>query len=486
MRIADIDVPGTDSIFIAGEWSQGNGDDYEVVTPHTEEVVTRVSLPDAADATRAVDAAAMDPSGWAATPLTERINVCERFCELLEERLPDLATVWAVEAGMPVSYGRTLHRYGAVAAWRSALAVAPQALGDEVRESAAGALRIVREPAGVVVAILPYNGPLVTIGTKVIPALLTGCRVVVKAALESQLVMRVVAHCATKAGLPHGALSILCGDVDVAKHLTSDARVDMVSLTGGYVAAQSVIDATQARLARTHLELGGKSPAVVLDDAPLESVLRSLVPGATGAAGQVCASLSRVLVSRARHDEVVDAMTRAWGKLRLGDPLDDSTQIGPLINARARSRAEDFIARARDEGAAVVAGGRRPDTMPRGFFFEPTILADVKSTFEVAQQEVFGPVTAVLAFDDEDEALQLANNSAYGLASTVYTQDPIKADRFARGIRAGAVAINTFGPTLTAPYGGMKQSGWGREAGPEGLIEFTELKQILNAVSRAK
>jgi acyl-CoA reductase-like NAD-dependent aldehyde dehydrogenase len=330
-----------------------------------------------------------------------------------------------------------------------------------------------------VLGIIPYNGPLVSLATKVIPALLAGCPVVLKPAIESSLVMRLIAACAEAAGFPPGTISILPADVDVARQLSADPGIDMVSLTGGAGAAQDVLRSTAPRLARTILELGGKSPALVLDDAPVDRMLRSLIPGATSGTGQVCAALSRVLVPQTRRDEIVEALSAAFKALRIGDPLDPATEIGPLATAASRERVEGFVSRARDAGAVVLAGGRRPAGFDRGWYYEPTLLADVDPDSELAQREVFGPATAVMTYGDLAEGIRIANGTEYGLAATVYTADEERGRAVARELEAGSVAINTFGPTLTAPYGGRHASGWGRECGPEGLREFTEIKQVL-------
>lgn len=480
LDVAGVTVPHPDSVLVAGDWVRAGGPAYEIVSPATGQPVAEVALPSEEDALSAV-AAARDAglASWGGLPAAARVAACARLCALLESRLGEMETVWAVEAGMPVRYSRTLHRFGALSAWATALASAESVLRDDRRSSPLGDVLVRREPAGVVVAIMPYNGPLVTMATKVIPALLAGCPVIVKAAVESQLIMRIVADCAAAAGLPAGTLSILCGDADLGRLLVASPDVDMVSLTGGRAAAQEIISSTRQRFARTHLELGGKSPALVLDDAPAESVLKSLVPGATSGTGQVCALLSRILVSRRRHDEFVAVLRQAWEGLRIGDPLDPGTQIGPVSTAAALERTGQFIGRATAEGARVVAGGKRPEGFEDGWYFEPTLITDVSEGSDLAQNEVFGPVTAVLAYADLEEGLRLANDTSYGLAATVYTADRATGLECASRIRAGSVAVNTYGPTLTAPYGGMKGSGWGREAGPEGIAEFTELKQIV-------
>lgn len=480
IKVAGVTLTHPDAVYVGGEWLPAGGAPHEVVSPATEQVVAVTVLPGEEDARRAVDLA--DECGrtdWGRLALPARLETVRRFCAELEARLDDMGVVFAAEAGMPLRYSATLHRFGAVGAWRTALDCAGRALRDDLRDSPLGEVVVRREAAGVVVAILAYNGPLVTLATKVIPALLAGCPVVVKAAPESQLLMRIVADCAQRSGFPRGTLSILCSEVEVARRLTADPRVDMVSLTGGRAAAQQIIEATRGRFARTHLELGGKSPALILDDAPLDRVLKSLVPGATGGAGQVCALLSRVLVSERRHDELVDRLREAWGELRIGDPLDTATQVGPLLNRAARERTEGFVRRALAEGGRLVTGGRRPPGLDRGFYYEPTVITGVAPESELVCNEVFGPVTAVQTFTDLEDAVRLADATDHGLAATVYTTDRDLALRVAGRLTAGSVAVNTFGPTVTAPFGGRKASGWGRECGPEGIREFTELKQIV-------
>ncbi|WP_167756455.1 MULTISPECIES: aldehyde dehydrogenase family protein [unclassified Amycolatopsis] len=478
IEIAGAEVGHPDEVYVGGEWLPASGGRYEIVSPADEKVVAEVGLPGTDQAEAAVSAAhERGLTSWARLPVADRVEAVRRFCAAMEERLPEMGAVWAVEAGMPVRYSATLHRFGAVGAWTAALDQAEDALRPERRSTPLGDVLVKHEPAGVVAGIMAYNGPLVTMATKIIPALLAGCPVIVKAAVESQLIMRLVAECAEAAGFPPGTLSILAGDTDVARALSADPRVDLVSLTGGRVAAQDIIESTRGRFARTHLELGGKSPALILPDAPLDKVLRSLVPGATGGTGQVCALLTRVLVPESRHDEVVDAMTAAWSRLKIGDPLDRGTDIGPLANAAALARTERAVERAVAEGGRVVAGGERPPGP--GWWFEPAIVTDVQRGSDLARNEVFGPVTAVLTYTDLDDGIALANDTSYGLAATVYTTDLERGQYCADRITAGSVALNSFGPSVAAPWGGRKGSGWGREGGPEGIREFAETKQIL-------
>jgi acyl-CoA reductase-like NAD-dependent aldehyde dehydrogenase len=309
--------------------------------------------------------------------------------------------------------------------------------------------------------------------------LLAGCTVVVKAAPESQLTTRLIADAARAAGFPPGVFSMLAAETETSKHLVGQDGVDMVHMTGGTAVAVDVVTRTAPRLARTALELGGKSPAIILDDADLDTVLPTLVPGAIGGVGQVCVALSRILVSRARYDEVVARLVDEFGKYPMGDPFDTATVLGPLGNERARERTEAMLARAQEQGAKVAIGGRRPTDLGDGFYFEPTLLRDVTTDMEIAQEEVFGPITCVIAYDDVEDAIRLANDTKFGLAASVYGGDPSAALAVAKRIRSGGVAINLAGISLTQPFGGVRQSGWGRECGPEGILEFTDLKQIL-------
>ncbi|MGW5519442.1 aldehyde dehydrogenase family protein [Nocardia africana] len=479
MDISGVDIPHADQVLIGGALRPATGDSHTVVAPATAEPVAEVRHPSVADAIAAVDAADSAREVWGGTPLAERIATTARWFELVDARAAELDVVWAVEAGMPLRHGRALHRFGTTAAWRSALDGAEAVLCERRARSDLGEVLLCREPVGVVVAILPYNGPLVTIASKVVPALLAGCPVVIKAAPESQLTMALVADCALRAGFPAGVVDIVCGTAEVGKALTRDPRVDLVSLTGGHTAAQDVLAATHGRYARTQLELGGKSPAVILDDAPLDRALRALIPGATNGAGQVCALLSRILVSERRHDEVVERLRAGWDRLAIGDPLDPKTHIGPLINEAALRRTEDFVAKAAAEGAQLVTGGTRPAHLDAGWFHEPTLFTGVAEDSDLVQREVFGPVTAVQVYRDLDDAVRLANATAFGLSGAVFTADTALGIEVARRIRSGAVAVNSFGPAMNAPFGGVGASGWGRESGPEGIFGFTELKQIL-------
>jgi acyl-CoA reductase-like NAD-dependent aldehyde dehydrogenase len=476
------EIPGLNDVFVANRFVPSSGGElHEVICPADEEVVARVRMPSIVDADRAVGAAraAFDDGPWPRMSMDERADACSRLADALEKRLSTMNFAWMLEAGAPIAHGEMINSGAGKMIWRNAIDKARSLELEESREGLMGTTVIRREPLGVVLSILTYNGPIVLMGMKVIPALLSGCCVVIKPAPESPLTSRLVAEAVEEAGLPEGVVSVLAAGTEVTQHLVGHAGVDMVALTGGTAIAVDVVNRTAPRLARTILELGGKSPAIIADDAPLETVLPTLIDGASGFLGQVCVSLSRVLVSERRHDEVVDAIGAAYRALKVGLPWEAGVDRGPIAVERGRDRAEAMVNRAVSDGAKVVAGGRRPAHLNRGWFYEPTLLDAVTNDMEIAQEEVFGPVTAVITYKDINDAIAIANDSKYGLASSIYTQDPDLAMDVARRIRSGGVAINAAGVSLTEPFGGFKQSGWGRECGAEGILEFTDQKQIL-------
>jgi acyl-CoA reductase-like NAD-dependent aldehyde dehydrogenase len=449
--------------------------------PSTGRVIATVPAPSVADADAAVAAAraAYDEGPWSQLSVAERIEVCTRFAEEMEARMEAMNRAWAFESGFPLSHSAMINTGAATLIWRQALAYAADLPWEEHRSGGGSEVLLQRCPVGVVLGIITYNGPVPLMGMKIIPALLAGCPVVVKAAPESQLTTRLISDAAHAAGFPPGVFSMLAADTEPSKHLVGHEGIDMVHMTGGTAVAVDVVRRTAPRLARTALELGGKSPAIILEDADLDQVLPTLVPAAIGGVGQVCVALSRILVPRVRYDEIVARLVDEIGKYPLGDPFDGNTVLGPLGNERARRRTETMLARAQEQGAKIAAGGRRPAELVEGFYFEPTLLRDVTTDMEIAQEEVFGPITCVIAYDDTEDAIRIANDSKFGLAASVYSSDPDAALAVAKRLRSGGAAVNLAGVCLTQPFGGVRQSGWGRECGPEGILEFTDLKQIL-------
>jgi acyl-CoA reductase-like NAD-dependent aldehyde dehydrogenase len=449
--------------------------------PSTGETVVTVPLPGPAEADAAVEAArrAFDDGSWSDLAIEDRIATCRRFTVELEARSEQLSQLWTVESGYPITQSRLTNAVLSPVVWNAALERAGEIVWEERRTGFGATVLIRREPIGVVLGIVPYNGPLPALGAKIIPALLAGNAVVMKTAPDSQLTARVIADAAAAAEFPAGVFSVLSGDLQNAQHLVDHRDVDMVTLTSSVVAAVDVVTRTAPRLTRTALELGGKSAAIVLDDADLDEVIPTLVPAGIGGAGQVCVALTRILVPRVSYEDAVARLAADFAKYKVGDPFDEATALGPLGNERALQRVESMLAHAVRDGAKIAAGGHRPAGFDKGFYFEPTLLRDVDENSFIAQEEVFGPIICVLPYEDEDDAIRIANNSKYGLAGAVYSRDPEHAAVVARRIRAGVVGINQGGVCLTEPYGGVKMSGWGRETGLEGILGFTDIKQIL-------
>jgi aldehyde dehydrogenase (NAD+) len=335
-----------------------------------------------------------------------------------------------------------------------------------------------REPVGVVAAIVPWNYPQALAAFKLAPALAAGCTVVLKAAPETALDALVFAEAARECGMPPGVLNVVPGGVEAGKHLVSHPGVDKVSFTGSTVAGRIIAEVCGRLLRPVTLELGGKSAAIILDDADLDATLRGLRSVSFVNNGQTCYLGSRILAPRSRYAEVIDALVTLVDGFTVGDPLDGATDIGPVVTARQRDRVLGYIEAGNDSGARLVAGGGIPKDQPRGWFVSPTVFADVDNSDRIAQEEIFGPVLAVIAYDDDADAIALANDSQFGLAGTVWSTDTDRATDVARAVKTGTIGVNGYQLDMGAPFGGVKASGLGRELGPEGLEEFFDLKSI--------
>ena len=349
---------------------------------------------------------------------------------------------------------------------------------EEIRASATGHTIVRREPVGVVAAIVPWNYPQALAAFKLAPALAAGCTVVLKASPETALDALVFAQAAEAAGLPAGVLNVVPGAVDAGAHLVSHPGVDKVSFTGSTAVGRIIGEVCGRMLRPVTLELGGKSAAIILDDADLGATMRGLRNVSFLNNGQTCFLGSRILAPRVRYDEVVEALVELVKGLNVGDPLDDATDIGPVVSSRQRDRVLGYIEAANTSGARLVAGGGIPRNQPRGWFVAPTVFADVDNSDRIAQEEIFGPVLAVIPYDSDEQAIALANDSEFGLAGTVWSTDTDRATEVAREVRTGTVGINDYQLDINAPFGGVKASGIGRELGPEGLEEFFALKSI--------
>jgi acyl-CoA reductase-like NAD-dependent aldehyde dehydrogenase len=344
-----------------------------------------------------------------------------------------------------------------------------------------GQAYVVREPAGVVAAIAPWNAPLMIMINKVAPALVAGCCVVMKPAPETPLEAYLIAEAAEAAGLPDGVLNLVCAHREASDHLVRNPGVDKVSFTGSTAAGKHIAQVCGERVARCTLELGGKSAAIVLDDGDIALAAQTLAQTISMMSGQVCSTLSRAVVPRAKAGEFAEALAAALKALRVGNPYEPGVMMGPLAMKRQLERVQAYVARGQAEGATLVCGGGRPAGLDVGHYIEPTLFTNVSTKMSIAQEEIFGPVIATLAYDDEAEAVRIANDSPYGLFGAVFSQDKQHAYRVMRQIRTGAMSHNAFRMDPFLPFGGFKQSGIGREGGTAGLLGYTETKTILLA-----
>ena len=473
-----------DRFFIGGDWVQPSSDSrFDVIAPATEELVASVAEAQAADADHAVAAArsAFDGGPWPRMSPKERAGYLKAMAATLASRSEELAAIWTREMGVL----HTIARYGAGAgaAYFNYYAGLADSFAfierHETSDGRGGAGLLVREPVGVVVAIVPWNAPLMLAALKLAPALLAGCTVVLKASPEAPLDAYVIAEAAEAAGLPPGVLNLVTADREVSERLVRNPDVDKVSFTGSSAAGRKIAAICGERIARCTLELGGKSAAVVLEDADPQAVAGALAQSTALMSGQVCAALTRIVVPRTRHDEIVDALSAAFQTIRVGDPFDATTQIGPLAMRRQLDRVEDYIAKGRAAGATVATGGGRPKDLNRGFFIEPTVFSNVDNDMVIAREEIFGPVVSVIAAESENHAVDIANDSVFGLNSAVFTGDTERAYRIARRLRAGTVGHNAFRTDFSIGFGGFKQSGIGREGGRDGLLPYLESKTVL-------
>lgn len=479
-----------EQLFVGGRWQAPSGTgSIQVVSPATEEVIGRAVCATEADVDLAVAAAARAHATgpWRHLSMEERVIVVERMYSALEPRLEDILRLVTWEMGVPIRVSRPLHRDMAIGSVRHACAAARQIVVEEHRAGVVDAL-VRLEPVGVVASIAPWNGPFLQALYKIVYPLLAGCPVVFKPAPETPLDAFHVADAFEEVGLPPGMLSVLPGGPAIGEYLVGHSGVDAVFFTGSTETGRKIGAVCGAQMRRMVLELGGKSAAIVFDDADLGVAVPALASGAFGNTGQNCAATSRVLVARSRHDEVVEALAVAAETLVVGDPLDEATALGPLVSRQQRDRVEGHVRRALDDGAVPAAPGGRPDHLRRGWFLRPTVLAGVDNQSPIAQQEVFGPVVCVIPFDTEAEAVQMADDSPYGLHGTVFTQDDDRALAVAlavaRAVRTGTFSVNGFVLNSERPFGGVKASGVGRKYGAEGIREFMELKTVNFAPAR--
>jgi aldehyde dehydrogenase (NAD+) len=476
-------VKSYDRLFIGGEWvSPAGTGKIEVINPTTEEVVA--SVPDAttADIDKAVAAArtAFDHGPWTRMAPVERAAILTKVSAALQAEMQPMAELITTEMGSPVSWATMAQVFAPTMIFDYYVGLAATFEFDEVRQGLMGEVLVAKEPVGVVGAISPWNVPLFIAAAKLGPALVAGCTVVFKPAPETPLDALRLAELFEEAGLPRGVLSVVPAGREVGEHLVSHPGIDKVSFTGSTVAGKKIGGICGSQLKRFSLELGGKSAAILLDDVNLAEALPMLLPNAIMNNGEACIAQTRILAPRDRYQEVVDAVVEKVAAMKVGDPLDPSVEVGPLVAERQRDRVEGYFKIGQDEGAKIALGGGRPSNMDKGWFVDPTVFVNVDNSMRIAQEEIFGPVLAIIPYDGgDDQAVSIANDSHYGLCGSVWTGDSERGLQVARGVRTGTYMLNSPVPVdFSTPFGGYKESGMGREFGPDGLELFLEKKSI--------
>jgi acyl-CoA reductase-like NAD-dependent aldehyde dehydrogenase len=473
-----------DALFIDGDWGAPSSDaKIDVINSGTEELFLRVAEAQHADVDRAVVAArrAFDTGPWPRMSHKDRAVYLKRIADWLAARTDDLATIWTVETGVVNAFAR-----GGMAnipnIYRHYAGLADSYPFEERRQPAPGGGDyglIVREPVGVVAAIIPWNGPAALIAHKCGPALIAGCTLVLKASPEAPGAAYLFAEACEASGLPAGVVNLVTADREVSEGLVRHPGVDKVTFTGSTAAGRRIASLCGDRIARCTLELGGKSPALILDDYDVGKAAETIAAKAPFMTGQVCSSLTRIIIGRNRHDDFVEALGAAFDRVKVGDPFDPATTMGPLAMARQLSRVQSYVEKGKADGATLVTGGGRPADLNRGYFIEPTVFGNVDNGMSIARDEIFGPVLSVIPVDSEAEGIAVANDTIYGLNASVFTEDTDRAYMVARQLQSGTVGHNSFRTDFSIGFGGFKQSGIGREGGTEGIGAYLESKTII-------
>lgn len=463
-----------------GRVAAASGRLTDVIGAATEEVIGRVPETSEADVDGAVVAARSAlTSEWAQFSPADRATLLTRFADALEARAGEIARTVSAQNGMPISTAEQFEAAFAVGIIRYYAALAENLEFEELRPSPLGFDTIVRkEPVGVVAAIVPWNFPVVLAVSKLGPALATGCTVVVKPSPGTVLDSYILGEAAEEAGLPAGVINWVHGDRDLGAYLVAHPGVDKVAFTGSTAAGRTIGKVCGGLIRPVSLELGGKSAAIILDDVDLDAAMEQMAFTAFANNGQACCISTRILAPRSRYGEIVDAFATFSSSLAVGDPLDHQTQIGPLASSEHRDRVEGYIKAGRSSDARLVCGGGRPANHDRGWFVEPTIFANVDNASKIAQEEIFGPVLAILPYDDDEDAVRIANDSSYGLGGSVFSSDRDRALDVARRVQTGTIGIGGYVIDFNSPFGGVKASGIGRELGPEGLSGYLQSKAM--------
>ena len=464
-------------LYIDGSWVEPNGEGtIEVINPATEGVIGSVPVGSESDANAAVQAARAAFTDWSESTIDERSNYLNLLSSALKDRGEEIAELITSEVGTPIEYSRmAMVGTPRVVSRSYAKILDGFAWEEEIRNSI-----VVKEPIGVVAMITPWNFPLHQIIGKVAPAIATGCTMVLKPSKEAPLNAFVLADILDEIGLPNGVFNLISGHGrEIGETLASHPDVDMVSFTGSTNAGVRVSELAAPSVKRVTLELGGKSANIILDDAEIPRAASSAIYACFANSGQECSALTRLLIPEDSREEVVEVIASKIGRYTVGDPMDGTSKCGPLVSKRQQESVSRYISTGIDEGATLVAGGEgMPDDLDSGFYVRPTVFADVTPEMTVFREEIFGPVLCITTYSNEEEAIELANDSEYGLSGGVWSGDESRAMKVARKLRTGQVSINGGAFNVTAPFGGYKKSGLGRELGVHGMEEFLETKSI--------
>jgi betaine-aldehyde dehydrogenase len=466
-----------DKFFIDGQWVAPSArETIDVHNAGTGEVMGTVPAGTGRDIDAAVAAAHGALEGWSRTPPEKRAEYLQKIADGLKARADELAKTIAQEVGMPIKLAGRIQAGLPIANFANYAKIAKEFQFEE----RVGNSLVVKDPVGVVGAITPWNYPLHQIALKVAPALAAGCTVVLKPSEIAPFNAFILADVVAASGLPQGVFNLVTGfGPVVGEALVKHPKVDMISFTGSTRAGKRISEVAAQQVKRVALELGGKSASVILDDADLAAAVKGTVNGCFLNSGQTCTALTRMLVPASKYEEAAKLAAEAAKSFTLGDPLSETTRLGPLSSQAQLERVRSYIKQGVDEGAELLAGGAdKPEGVPGGYFVKPTVFGKVKNSMTIAQEEIFGPVLSIIPYQDEEEAVRIANDSPYGLAGAVWSKDDAHAQAVARRIRAGQIDVNGGAFNMNAPFGGFKQSGHGREAGVYGLEEFLELKSL--------
>lgn len=473
-------------LYIGGEWVPARtGARFESINPYDGQVCATFADASAEDVGQAVESAraAFDTGPWGRMSGYERGRLLNKLADIMESRADEIARIETIDNGKVIRE-TTSHAHFAVRSYRYFAGLADKILGQVIPlEQSTLFDYTMREPMGVCGLILAWNSPMSLLANKLAPALAAGNTVVVKPSEHASASVIEFSRCVEAAGFPPGVFNVITGDgAKSGQALASDDRVDLLSLTGGPQGGRAVGATAAQHLTRLVLELGGKSPHIIFEDADLERAVPGVLAGVFGAAGQTCIAGSRLLLHHSIYDAFLEKLTERVREIRLGNPLDRATEMGPLANRVQYDRVDRMVRSGVESGARLACGGNKVSSaeLRAGFFFEPTIFVDASNSMKIAREEVFGPVLTVLRFRDDEEALQIANDTEFGLASGIWTRDMGRAFRFSKGLRAGTVWVNTYRTiSPAAPFGGFKKSGIGRERGVEALLEYTQVKNVM-------